>query len=88
MKKDDLRARNAALLGALPVVWLALLDAPYFSGGLPSLLAGLTAAERPFAVRLCADSPRAVLVFLSAYALAVCVLFSSRRNYRRRGHLP
>lgn len=84
MKKDDLRARNAALLGALPVVWLALLDAPYFSGGLPSLLAGLTAAERPFAVRLCADSPRAVLVFLSAYALAVCVLFSSRRNYRRR----
>ena len=85
MKKDDLRARNAALLGALPVVWLALLDAPYFSGGLPSLLAGLTAAaEHPLAVRLCADSPRAVLVFLSAYALAVCVLFSSRRNYRRR----
>ena len=84
MKKDDPRARYAALLGALPVVWLALLDAPYFSGGLPSLLAGLTAAERPFAVRLCADSPRAVLVFLSAYALAVCILFSSRRNYRRR----
>ena len=85
MKKDDPRARYAALLGALPVVWLALLDAPYFSGGLPSLLAGLTtAAEHPFAVRLCADSPRAVLVFLSAYALAVCILFSSRRNYRRR----
>ncbi len=73
------------VLGALPAAWLALLIAPYAGDGLPGIVSGLAeAARRPFRVVLCGNSLRTVLVLLGAYALAVCVLLSSKGNFRRR----
>ena len=71
--------------GVIPVVWLALLTAPYVGGGIVEIIRGLTdAMGSPFAVTVCEDSVKTVLVFLAAYGMAIGIYFSTRRNYRRR----
>ena len=71
-------------LGILPVVWLALLAAPYFSRGLAGLADGLTKAfASPFRIMICPDTPKAVLLFLTAYALGLGIYLSDERKYRR-----
>ncbi len=73
------------LIGLVPVVWCALLLAPYLRDGLPGIAAnGGTAISHPFNVIICEDSPRAVLISLLCYGLALGVRFSAGRNYRRR----
>ena len=72
------------LFGILPVVWLGLLLAPAAHGGLPEIVARFPAVMNdPFHIELCEDSLKTVLILLCAYGLAVGVILSSRRNYRR-----
>lgn len=72
------------LIGLLPVLWLALLTAPYLSGGMAAVLNGLPEAmNHPFSIVWCEDSVKTVLLFLAAYGLGVGIYLSSRRNYRR-----
>lgn len=72
------------LFGILPVMWLGLLLAPAAHGGLPEIVALFPAVMNdPFHIELCGDSLKTVLVLLCAYGLAVGVILSSRRNYRR-----
>lgn len=72
------------LFGILPVVWLGLLIAPAAHGGLPEIVARFPAVmNNPFHIKLCGDSLKTVLILLCAYGLAVGVILSSRRNYRR-----
>ena len=74
-----------AILGIFPVIWFALLTAPYVSGGMVEIVNGLPVAMRnPFAIRMCEDSLKTVLLFLLAYAMGIGIYFSTRRNYRRR----
>ena len=86
MRPVDSRQRIlAAVLGVLPTVWLALLAAPYLSGGLPQLIAELPAAlNQPFQITFTQDTPRCVLLFLLVYGAAVCCLLTNERSYRRR----
>lgn len=70
--------------GILPVVWFALLVAPYVSGGLAAILQGLPLAmDAPFSITLCEDSLSTVLLCLIAYGMAMATYFSTRKNYRR-----
>ena len=72
------------LFGILPVVWLGLLIAPAAHGGLPEIVARFPAVMNdPFHIEFCGDSLKTVLILLCAYGLAVGVILSSRRNYRR-----
>ena len=72
------------LFGIFPVVWLGLLIAPAAHGGLPEIVARFPAVMNdPFHIELCGDSLKTVLILLCAYGLAVGVILSSRRNYRR-----
>ena len=74
-----------SVCGIVPVVWLALLTAPYVSGGMVEIVNGLPVAMRhPFAIRMCEDSLKTVLLFLLAYAMGIGIYFSTCRNYRRR----
>ena len=85
--QDKFSRRNILLylLGTIPVTWLALLIAPYLSGGLPGLLRNFGAImEKPFHITFCEDSVRAVLIFLLVYGLGIGIYLSSERNYRRR----
>ena len=86
MKSDQQRSILIAVaLGLIPVIWLALLMAPYLAGGLPELLANLDQVlASPFAIRWCSDSPRTVLIFAMLYLVGVGIVMSDQKNYRRR----
>ncbi len=73
-----------AAFGIFPVVWIALLTAPYLAGGLPEIIRGFPdAINHPFSIQLCGDSLRAVLIFLLIYGMGIGIYASTRRNYRR-----
>lgn len=71
--------------GTIPVIWIALLLAPYVDGGLVALIRyGGAALNDPFHIILCEDSLKAVLIFLTCYGLGIGIYLSADRNYRRR----
>lgn len=83
--KDKQSAIILSVIGIVPVVWLALLIAPSVHGGLPEILPKLmTVFNTPFAIELCEDSLKTVLVLLLCYGMGIGIYFSTRRNYRRR----
>ena len=86
MKQDDRRANIIlAVIGIIPIVWLALLIAPAVSGGLPEILQKLlTVFNNPFHIEFCEDSMKTVLIFLLCYGMGIGIWLSTRRNYRRR----
>ena len=70
--------------GIVPVVWLALLTAPYVSGVVVEIVQNLSAAvNTPFSITVCRDSAKTVLIFLLAYGMGIGVYISTRRNYRK-----
>lgn len=74
-----------AIIGIIPVIWIALLIAPSISGGLPSIVANLvTVFNEPFHITFCKDSLKTVLILLLCYGLGIGIYFSSLKNYRRR----
>lgn len=71
-------------IGIIPVVWLALLTAPYVNGGLVEIMRNLpTAINEPFSITVCEDSVKTILIFLLAYGMGIGIYLSTRRNYRR-----
>lgn len=71
-------------VGILPVVWLALLLAPYLSQGILFHLEEVTQAlNHPFQIDLVENSFRTVFLFLLAYAIGILIYLSNRKNYRR-----
>lgn len=87
MKRDnDLESLLiVTLIGIVPVIWLALLFAPYVNGGLPNIIENLgVILEDPYHIEFCKDSVKTVLILLMCYLLAIGIYFSSQRNYRRR----
>ncbi len=86
MKQDKFSPVSLIMLVlAIPVIWIALLFAPYLDAAFYCLIKYAGAAfANPFHIMLCRDSLRAVLIFLLIYGLALAVFLSSDRNYRRR----
>ena len=86
MRNDDKKTGLIlSVCGIVPVIWLALMTAPYVGGGLVEIIRGLPVAMgNPFQITVCEDSVKTVLVFLLAYAMGIGIYFSTRRNYRRR----
>jgi type IV secretion system protein VirD4 len=72
-------------VGLIPVVWLALLIAPAFGGGLPELMENLAEIfKSPFHIIWCEDSLKTVLILVFAYAMGIGIYLATARNYRRR----
>ena len=85
MKQDNSRMTNAVicLIGCIPVIWLALLVAPYVEGGLSEII--MSSEEiiaAPFHIRLCEGSLKTAILFLIAYGMGIGIYFSTRKNYR------
>ena len=87
MRQDKFSKAHLILYacGIIPVVWLALLLAPYMGGGLVGLVRyGGAALDHPFHIVWCEDSLKTVLIFLLCYEMGIGVYLSTDRNYRRR----
>ena len=73
------------LIGAVPVVWLALLLAQSLGGGLPELLRNLTnALEQPTNIVWTDKSLPTILICLAAYGMAV-LLYRTNQGRTRDG---
>lgn len=87
MKRDETAKSNLILFAVflIPVIWAALLTAPSLSGGLPEILENLTIAMNdPFHIQWVDDSPKCILIFITAYGMGIGIYLSTKRNYRRR----
>ncbi len=87
MRADKLSKTNLILYacGIIPVIWVALIIAPYLSGGLVSIIKNLSVAfSNPFNIQFCEDSVKTVLILLLIYALCLMIYISNDKNYRRR----
>ena len=85
MKNDDEQSSlMLAVIGIIPVIWFALLVAPYLSSGLMGILDGVPEAmNHPFSIRLCGDSVKTVLIFLLSYGMGIGIYISTKKHYRR-----
>ena len=82
----DRKQDNYIFLGLLiiPVIWFAILIAPYSSGGLIYSLPYISEAiNHPFSFSWCDNTPRMILIFTLIYAIGVMVYLSTMKNYRR-----
>lgn len=79
--------RTAALIligiGIVPVIWAALIVAPFLSEGLTGIVEGLASGMcEPFSIQWCADSPKSILLLLLMYGMGIGIYFATRQNYR------
>ena len=79
--------RTAALIligiGIVPVIWAALIVAPFLSEGLTGIVEGLASGMRePFSIQWCEESPKSILLFLLMYGMGIGIYFATRQNYR------
>lgn len=73
------------ILGVIPTIWIALLIAPFISGGLPTIIKEFPEAmNEPFHITWCVDSVKTILIFIVIYIMGISVYLSTRKNYRRR----
>ena len=67
----------------LPIIWIALLVAPYMDHGLIQALPSLgEALNNPFSLRWCTHSLRTIILFIIIYVIGVSIYLSTARNYR------
>ena len=79
--------RTAALIligiGIVPVIWAALIVAPFLSEGLTGIVEGLASVMLlPFSIQWCEESPKSILLFLLMYGMGIGIYFATRQNYR------
>ncbi len=79
--------RTASLIligiGIVPVVWAALIVAPFLSEGLTGIVQGLANGMRePLSVQWCSKSPKAIMLFLLMYGMGIGIYTATRQNYR------
>ena len=82
----DAKKEEYLFLGLLllPVIYFAILIAPYMKDGLFKAIPYLSEAiNHPFNIKWCNTSLKTILVFSLAYILGVGIYLSSARNYRR-----
>ena len=73
------------IVGLVPVIWIALLIAPYISDGLVEIIKEFPKAmENPLKITFCANSIKVSIVFLFIYGLGISMYESTKRNYRRK----
>ncbi|MBQ2658694.1 MAG: type IV secretory system conjugative DNA transfer family protein, partial [Erysipelotrichaceae bacterium] len=82
--KDRTETVALGIIGAFAVLWLALLIAPYVSGGLPGIIPNLPKVMNdPFHIVYCDDTLKTVLIMLIGYGLVIGVYTSSNFKFRR-----
>ncbi len=84
MKNKSQNSKIIYILGFAPVIWSALLIAPSFNGGIPSIVKDFPIRmENPFSITWCNDSLKVILLFSVIYVLGIGIYLSTKRNYRK-----
>ena len=82
---EDRNAWWLALLGVLPITWLAVLIAPAIGGGLPVMVPKLgDAFSHPLNLCWCDNSLPCILILLAVYGFVLLLYYYTKPNHRRR----
>ena len=86
MNQDEKRIRKIFyIIGIIPIVWIALLLAPYAKGGIIEIIKnGSIALNHPLKIVIVENSIKTVLIFLIIYIFSILLYETTRKNYRRR----
>ena len=85
MRDDSATNKILYILGIIPVIWIALLIAPYVDGGVIEIIKEFPKAmENPMRLIFCANSIRVSLFFVLIYGVGISIYESTKRNYRRK----
>jgi type IV secretion system protein VirD4 len=72
-------------LGIIPIIWLAVLIAPYTNEGIIVIIEQFSSImSKPFNFIWCENSLRTILIFLAIYIFGISIYVATRKNYRRR----
>ena len=84
MKQDKRNYFIMSFIGLIPVIWLALLVAPFINGGLPSIIKELpNAIGNPFNITFVDNSFKTIFIFILIYVFAILMYISTRKNYKK-----
>lgn len=73
------------IIGIIPVIWLALLIAPYIDGGLIEIVKEFpNAIYNPLRITFCEESIKVILFSLLIYFMGISIYESTKKNYRRK----
>lgn len=73
-----------SIIGIIPIIWIALLIAPYSNDGISSIIKNNNQIfNNPFNIKICENSLNTVLFLLAIYIGGIVLYFSTRKNYRR-----
>lgn len=76
--------RICCLIGVVPVIWIALLVAPYTRDGLLGVIQNSDKIfANPYTLNLMENSLKTVLIFLLIYVMGIGVFVATKRNYRK-----
>lgn len=86
MKKDNtIEEYIFFLIGIIPIIWLAVLFAPYMNKGLIQAIPHLNnALNSPFSLKWCDDTLRTISLFTIIYICCIGIYISNKKNYRRK----
>ena len=84
--QDDKKTRYILYcFGIIPIIWFALLIAPYLSDGLLNVIKNSNDIfDNILNIRFCESSIKTILIFLAFYVLGIMIYESTRKNYRRK----
>ena len=84
MRRDNNELIALAAIGFIPLIWFALIIAPYASGGIRDIALNLSDIfSDPTKITWTGDSLKTILFFIVLYAFAIGICLSLRKNYRR-----
>lgn len=88
LQKNNMRdnQQNQYIIFALltlPIIWIALLVAPYMDHGLIQALPSLgEVLNNPFSLHWCTHSIKTIILFIIIYFIGISIYLSTARNYR------
>lgn len=73
------------ILGIIPVIWIAILIAPYIDEGLIGVINNFSEiTNNLFNLVWCENSIKTILIFVCIYIFAISIYETTKKNYRRR----
>jgi len=73
------------IIGLVPVIWIALLIAPSFEGGLMKIIKDFPdRMDNPFFIKWSNNSLKVVIIFFIIYSIGISIYISTKKNYRSR----
>ena len=85
MREDERKiTKGLYLIGVIPIIWIALLIAPYTNGGLIDIIKNIgIALSNPLKISFVDNSIKTIVILLLIYILSILLYESNRKNYRR-----